>query len=75
MDRGVWQATIHGVSRVAHNLVTKPPSFLKQFESRRKELFTSEFQIFHPLRLVIFFFFSAYLLTMAHNSPDTSACL
>ena len=25
MDRGVWQATVHGVARVRHNLVTKPP--------------------------------------------------
>ena len=24
MGRGAWQATIHGVSRVGHNLVTKP---------------------------------------------------
>ena len=24
-DRGVWQATVHGVARVRHNLVTKPP--------------------------------------------------
>ena len=23
MDRGIWQATLHGVSRVGHNLVTK----------------------------------------------------
>ena len=23
MDRGVWQATVHGVARVRHNLVTK----------------------------------------------------
>ena len=23
--RGVWQATVHGVTRVGHNLVTKPP--------------------------------------------------
>ena len=23
MDRGAWQATVHGVSRVGHNLVTK----------------------------------------------------
>jgi len=23
MDRGVWQATIHGVTRVGHDLVTK----------------------------------------------------
>ena len=26
MDRGAWQATVHGVTRVRHNLVTKPPS-------------------------------------------------
>ena len=26
MDRGTWQATVHGVTTVRHNLVTKPPS-------------------------------------------------
>ena len=25
MDRGLWQATVHGVERMGHNLVTKPP--------------------------------------------------
>ena len=25
MDRTAWQATVHGVSRVGHNLATKPP--------------------------------------------------
>ena len=25
MDRGGWQATVHGVARVRHNLATKPP--------------------------------------------------
>ena len=25
MDRGVWQATVHGVTRVGPNLVPKPP--------------------------------------------------
>ena len=24
-DRGAWQATVHGVARVGHDLVTKPP--------------------------------------------------
>ena len=24
MDRGVWRATVHGVTRVRHDLVTKP---------------------------------------------------
>ena len=25
MDRGVWQATVHGVTRVGHDIATKPP--------------------------------------------------
>ena len=25
MDTGAWQATVHGVARVGHNLATKPP--------------------------------------------------
>ena len=25
MDRGAWQATVHGVTRIGHNLVTEPP--------------------------------------------------
>ena len=25
MDRGAWQATVHRVARVEHNLATKPP--------------------------------------------------
>ena len=25
MDREAWQATVHGVARVGHNLATKPP--------------------------------------------------
>ena len=25
MDRGAWQAIIHGVTRVRYNLVTRPP--------------------------------------------------
>ena len=24
MDRGAWQATVHGVARVGHDLVTRP---------------------------------------------------
>ena len=29
MDRGAWWATVHGVARVGHNLVTKPPPHAK----------------------------------------------
>ena len=30
MDRGAWQATVHGIAKVVHNLVTKPPLWTKQ---------------------------------------------
>ena len=26
MDRGAWQAAVHGVPRVGHDIVTKPPA-------------------------------------------------
>ena len=26
MDRGAWQATVHGITKVGHNLATKPLS-------------------------------------------------
>ena len=29
MDRGAWQATVHGVTRVRQDLVTKPPELLE----------------------------------------------
>ena len=28
-DRGAWWATVHGVTRVRHNLATKPPQLPK----------------------------------------------
>ena len=31
MDRGVWQATVHGVARVGHDLATKPPPPLSSY--------------------------------------------
>ena len=43
MGRGVWQAPVHGVARVRHNLATKPPpppllhhssSFIKELETK-----------------------------------------
>ena len=33
MDRGAWQATVHGVSRVGHDLVTK---------ERKKEILSED---------------------------------
>ena len=32
MDRGAWGATVHGVTRIRHDLATKPPPMKKQLE-------------------------------------------
>ena len=47
MDRGAWQATVHGVARVEHDLVTKPPpaslvaQLVKNPPAMRETLFRS----------------------------------
>ena len=33
MDRGAWQTTVHGVTRVGRNLVTKPPPHLINYDT------------------------------------------
>ena len=33
MDRGAWQVTVHGVTRVRYNLATKPPPPIGQSKS------------------------------------------
>ena len=30
MDRGAWQVTVHGVTRVRHDLATNPPNHHRQ---------------------------------------------
>ena len=38
MDRGAWPATVHGVTRVGHDLVTKPPGVtLTSHEEKKPE--------------------------------------
>ena len=32
MDRGAWQATVHGVTRVGHHLANKPPPSPKEVQ-------------------------------------------
>ena len=31
MDRGAWQATVHGIAKVGHDLATKPPTKRKEY--------------------------------------------
>ena len=37
MDRGAWQATVHGIARVGHDLATKPPPPKKCHQSNYTE--------------------------------------
>ena len=39
MDRGAWQATVHGVTGVAHNVSTKPSPNLKDI----KDLYAEDY--------------------------------
>ena len=36
MDRGAWQATVHGDARIGHDLVTKPPSPRQYVKLKKK---------------------------------------
>ena len=35
MDRGTWQATVHGVAQVRHDLATKPRGLKEQKQLKR----------------------------------------
>ena len=37
MDRGAWQAAVRGVTRVGHDLVTKPPPPLGDNQKERRK--------------------------------------
>ena len=38
MDRGAWQATVHGVARAGHDLVIKPPGRVSNSGMAEKDL-------------------------------------
>ena len=43
MDRGAWQATVHGVAKVGHDLVTKPlPPLVFPVVIYRRESWTTK---------------------------------
>ena len=41
MDRA-WQATVHGIARVRHNLVTKPPPSFETTEENLRSYYTPQ---------------------------------
>ena len=59
MDRGAWWATVHGVIRVRHDLMTKPPLLINNVvlvsgikESDSVIHVSIPFQKFSPFRLL-----------------------
>ena len=62
MDRGAWQATVHGVTRVGHNLATKERERLSQIECFKQQLV---FGIFQPPP----FSFVTFLLSPCAQAP------
>ena len=54
MDRGAWWATVHGVTRVRHDLVTRPPpptlncAKLEHFLDLFKKIYVNTFQTKKP---------------------------
>ena len=42
IDRGAWQATVHGVARVRYNLATKPPQVNTDLNIAQSLDFTSK---------------------------------
>ena len=38
MDRGAWQATVHGITRVGHNLATKPLPVIPTVKNKARQL-------------------------------------
>ena len=42
MDRGAWQATVHGVARVRHDLATKPPIDKNKTETEKAQMLSNK---------------------------------
>ena len=51
MDRGAWQATVHAVTRVGHNLVIKPSPDTHLKRKMTKLLFTGPAAVTSPKSL------------------------
>ena len=73
MDRGAWQATVHGVARVGHNLVTKPPPLPPvthyHFIHSNFTVIYLEAEQIACLPLLLFHFWSLLLVSYGSSDP------
>ena len=66
MDRGPWQATVHGVARVGHDVVTKPPPYLQV-------KLLDNISVFNFLRNYHTVFHSGYTILHSHHAIQKSS--
>ena len=70
MDRGAWQATVHGVTRVGHHLVTNPPLYIWHYFQFSSHLAYERLKIcsvFYPVLFVICnSFFFPFIFPLCH---------
>ena len=66
MDRGAWRATVHGVARVGHDLVTKPPPYLQV-------KLLDNISVFNFLRNYHTVFHSGYTILHSHHAIHKSS--
>ena len=49
MDRGAWQDTVHGVTRVRYDLMTKPPPLQNTRDKREAKKWGNFKKIIYPI--------------------------
>ena len=66
---GAWQATVHGVTSVGHDLATKPPPLPSIHQPINKWFQTSQVYFLNICTLPGFFSFSYFLMSLTiHNA-------
>ena len=77
MDRGAWQATVHGLARIGHDLATKLPT-PKAIPGPRFSIFFTQVLRRIPdwLSISIFHFFLSYMsfAPLKHSLGTTVKC-
>ena len=73
MDRGAWQATVHGVARIEHNLAAKPNQTRGSLEAGQMEEGACSFCQCPPSNTCFQMLASGYTLTTPELGPSLGA--
>ena len=69
IDRGAWQATVHGVARVRYNLATKPPQVNTDLNIAQSLDFTSK-PIVLTSTFVLIILGGTAIMMLKHQGPE-----